>query len=212
MGKNDHAKVVLPSLQADGGNVADIFFRHHLAELLKARARKGRQRFGHLGEVVKGHKSAPPVGQFGDVFSGPALFHLADQLRRESALHRGQNGAPAFGNIDHRPARRQRRHQPVQDVLQAGHQIFRRKQPHRIHAQSRKCQRILLHRIALVLEQHHHHRDAQQHLRNRAQEMSCNSEHGQERSCGVPPKTISTAHSASEIARNENASEFLRCA
>ena len=43
--------------------------------------------------------------------------------------------------------------------------------PARIDAQGGKRKRIFLHRIALVLKQHHHHGDAEQHLRQRAEHV-----------------------------------------
>ena len=56
--------------------------------------------------------------------------------------------------------------------LQARDQVGCREQAPRIDPQRRKRQRVFLHRIAFVFKQHHHHRDGQQHLRDRPQEAS----------------------------------------
>ncbi len=141
------------------------------AKLQEAAARKYRQWFGHLRHAAEGHESAAPVSQFADVFSGAALFQLAEELRRKAALHRRQNGAPALRDADHGSARRQRRDQAIQNALHAGNQVFGRKQSRRVHAQGGECQSIFLDRIALVFRQHHHHRDAQRQLRDRAQQV-----------------------------------------
>ena len=132
---------------------------------------KGRQGLGHFRHAAKGHESAAPVGQFADIFSGSALLQLVEELGGKAALHRGQHGAPALRDADHGPARGQGRNQPVQNALHAGDQVVGGKQAGRVHAQGGERQRIFLHRAALVFRQHHHHRDAQRQLRDRAQHV-----------------------------------------
>ena len=55
--------------------------------------------------------------------------------------------------------------------MHAGDQVFGGKQARRVYTQRGKRQRIFLHRAALIFRQHHHHRDAQRQLRNRAQHV-----------------------------------------
>ena len=124
MREQDHAKIVLPGLQAHGGDVVNAFFGQHLAELQEAAAGESRQGLGHFGHIAKGHKSAPPVGQFAHVLSRSALLQLAQELRGKTALHRRQDGAPALRDADDGPARGQGRNQPVQYALHAGDQII----------------------------------------------------------------------------------------
>ena len=47
---------------------------------------------------------------------------------------------------------------------------------------------IFLHRIALVLKQHHHHRDAQQHLRHRAEQATAHSRTSRGQDSGSDPR------------------------
>ena len=169
--EQDHAEIVLPGLQAHGGDVVNALFGHHLAELQKPSARKRRQGLGHFRHAAEGNESAAPVGQFADIFSGAAFFQALEEISREATLHRRQNGAPTLGDAKHRATRRQGSDQAIQNALHAGDQVFGGEQPRRIHTQSGKRQRIFLHRAALVFRQHHYHRDAQRQLRNRAQHV-----------------------------------------
>ena len=52
--------------------------------------------------------------------------------------------------------------------LHTGYKVFGEKKTPRIDAESGQRQSIFLNRVALVLEQHHHHGDAEKHLRHRA--------------------------------------------
>ena len=169
--KQDDSEIVLAGLQAHRGDVVNVLFRHHLAELQEPAARKGGQGLGHFRHAAEGHESAAPVGQFADVLSGPTFFQLLQELGRKPSLHRGQHGAPALADANHGPARRQGRDQAVQNALHARTQVLGRKQPRGIHAQGREGQGIFLDGAALIFRQHHHHRDAQRQLRDRAQQV-----------------------------------------
>ena len=162
---------MFPGLQAHGRKVVNALFGHDLAELQEAAAGEGRQGFGHFRHAAKGHEPAAPVGQLANVFSGSALLQFVEELGGKAALHRGQHSAPALGDADHGPARWQGRNQSVQNALHAGDQVVGGKQAGRVHSQGRERQGIFLHRAALVFRQHHHHRDAQRQLRDRAQHV-----------------------------------------
>ena len=192
--KKDHAEVVFAGLQADGSRVVNILRDQGLPELVESPARERRQRLSHFRHIGKSHKPAAAIRQFADVFSSATGVEVARKLRRETQLHRRQHRAPAFRDANHRMAGRKRRDQPFQNRLHAWHQITRRQQPHRVDAQRRKRERIFLHRIALILKQHHHHGDAEKHLRDGTQKIA--AKHLQERRLNCP-SDINTAHNAS---------------
>ena len=64
MRKQDDAKIVFPGLQADGGQIPDVFVGKDFLELLKTRTRKSRQRFLQFSHLAEGNKTAAPVSQF----------------------------------------------------------------------------------------------------------------------------------------------------
>ena len=87
-------------------------------------------------------------------------------------MHRRQHCTPALRDANHGATGRQRSDQPVQNTLHAGNQVSGCEQPHRVHIQPREGERILLHRVALVFEENHDHRDAKEHLRNWAEKVA----------------------------------------
>ena len=94
MREQDDAEIVFPCLNADRGNVTDVFRCEYHLELLEAAARESRQGFGHFRYAAKSDKSASTVGQIADVVSGAAFFQPGQKLGRKTALHRRQNAAP----------------------------------------------------------------------------------------------------------------------
>ncbi len=83
-----------------------------------------------------------------------------------------------------------------------GHQILGEKQAARIHAQSRQSQRIFLHGVALVLKQHHHHGDAQQHLRHRTKQAAGIAKH-------LHPRMLQLSHAHQHRPQGERNGEHL---
>ncbi len=177
MRKQNHSEGMLAGLQADGGEIADLSLRKHFLEIRKAAGRYDRQRLRHVGEVMRGEQAALTVGQFADVFACASLGQNLEKFRGKSALHRGQQAAPALGDIDDGAAARKGAGQPVQRRLHAGQQIVSREQAPRVHSQRGESESIFLHGVALVFKQHHHHRDAQQHLRDRAENVTDAAKH-----------------------------------
>ena len=172
MGKQNNSEVMLAGLKAHSGNIANTFRTQNLAELLKPCSRKRRKRFWQLRKFAEAYETAAPVCQFRNIFSGPAACDFLQEFGRETALHRGQHGSPPLGDIDYRSARWKGSNQTVEDALHAGNKILGREQPRGIDSESGERQGIFLYCIALVLEQHHDHRDAQQHLRNRTKQVA----------------------------------------
>ena len=136
MGKQDHTEIVLPSLQAYCGEIANLRLGQHTLELSKGSDRPYGHGFTHLGEIVNGKDSALPISKFGDVVGGSALFNRIEKSRRKALLHRRQKPAPTLRDADGRAARGQGSHQPGQRSLHARHQVSGGEQPPRIYAQS----------------------------------------------------------------------------
>src|SRR5437667_378010 len=123
MREQDDAEIVFPCLNADGGNVADVFACEYDLELLEAAARERRQGLCHFRYAAKSDKSAATVGQIADVVSGAAFFELGQKLGRKPALHRRQNAAPWLGDQDDGAPCGQGSNQPVENALEAGHKV-----------------------------------------------------------------------------------------
>ena len=102
-------------------------------------------------------------------------LQFLQEFHGEPALDRGQHPAPLPGNVDDGAPCGQRSHQPLQNAGHARDQFLRVQHPARVHAQGGKRQRVFLNCIAFVLEQNHHHGDAQQHLRNWSQQVPANA-------------------------------------
>src|ERR1700747_3446303 len=100
MREKDDPKIVLSSLQAHGGDMAHILCHQHIFEKLKAIARKRRQGFGHLRNIPESDKTAPSISPFATVVAGSGFLKPGQKLEGEPALHRGQDGTPAFRNAD----------------------------------------------------------------------------------------------------------------
>ena len=81
----------------------------------------------------------------------------------------------------------------------AGDQVFGGQKPSRIDAEGGERQRIFLHGVALVFKQHHHHGDAQQHLRQRAEHVPGVSEN-----LGVRTDELSDRHQAAPERKGES--------
>src|SRR5580765_8856187 len=108
MREKDYAEVVFPSLQANCGQVPDVFFRNDPFEIFELAARQCRQRLRHLGHVAESEEATAAIGEFYDVLARARLFELLNNFRRESALDGRQNSTPLFGDADDRPASGQR--------------------------------------------------------------------------------------------------------
>src|SRR4030095_7487503 len=110
MGKQDDAEIAFPSLQTDCGYVADILAGHGRLELFVLSSWKRGQRFRHFRDVAEGYESATTVSKFREILAGPIFFENGQEFRTETLMHRWQNPSPPFGDVDHCPPRRQRRH------------------------------------------------------------------------------------------------------
>ncbi len=168
--EKDDPEIVLPRLQAHRHQVGNSLCQQRLLADLELSSRKRRQRLFQFPQIPEGDHTTTPVGKLGDVIARLLLLQFFQKLRGKALLHRGHGATPLLGNKKDSTARRQRRYQPLHKGLQSGHQVGCGEQASRIDAQSREFQRIVLHCIAFVFKKHHHHRDGQQHLRNRPQE------------------------------------------
>src|SRR5277367_3686844 len=97
MRKQDHAKMMLTSLQAHCRHTTDLFFAQYMLKLIESGSRKSRQRLSHFSQMMKSHKSTPPVCQLGYVLARAAVFNLPQELSRKALLYVGQQVAPALG-------------------------------------------------------------------------------------------------------------------
>ena len=87
-------------------------------------------------------------------------------------MHRRQHRTPAFRNTNNCAIGGKRGDQALQNALHARDQVSGQEQAHGINVEFRKRQRVLLHRITLVFEKHHDHRDAEQHLWHRPKQIA----------------------------------------
>src|SRR5579872_3098311 len=95
MRKQNYPEVMLARLQADRGEIGNLLPGQNLLELSKAATGKCGQGLGHFGDVVKGDKAAAAVRQLGNIFSCATGLHVAQEVLRESLLHRRQQRTPA---------------------------------------------------------------------------------------------------------------------
>ena len=170
--KQEDAEVVLARLEAHRHHVGDAFREQSALCSFETSAGKRRQRFFQFGDISESDDSTAPVCEFGNVIPGLGLLQPVEEVGGKALLYRRESSAELLGNKKDGAMRRQRGDEPVDKSLQARLKLRCREQTAWVDSQTGERQCVFLYGIALVFEQHHHHGDGEQHLRNGAEEAS----------------------------------------